>query len=88
MKYCQNCGAEVNENAVACIKCGCSIQPEHESNKNKVDDSVDIGLVILSAFIPLFGIIYWPVKAKERPNCARTCGITAIIAMIIWSIFF
>ena len=78
MKYCQSCGAEVNENAAVCVKCGCSIQQE-----KKIDDSVSVGLVILAVLIPLFGIIYWPVKAKDRPNCARACGIASIISWIL-----
>lgn len=82
MKYCQRCGAEVNENAVVCVKCGCSIQQAKE-----VDNSVSAGLVILSVLIPLFGIIYWPVKAKERPKCARACGIAAIISWVVYILF-
>ena len=78
MKYCQSCGAEVNENAAVCVKCGCSIQQE-----KKVDGSASVGLVILAVLIPLFGIIYWPVKAKDRPNCARACGIAAIISWVL-----
>lgn len=27
MKYCSNCGNEVHEQAVICVKCGCSIAP-------------------------------------------------------------
>lgn len=76
MKYCQHCGAEINENAAICLKCGCSVQSQD------VDNSVSVGLAILSVFIPLFGIIYWPVKAKERPKCAKACGIAAIISWI------
>ena len=26
MKYCSSCGAEVNEGAVVCVKCGCAVQ--------------------------------------------------------------
>ncbi len=25
MKYCSSCGAEINDNAVVCTKCGCSV---------------------------------------------------------------
>ena len=27
-KYCSNCGSEVDNNAVVCIKCGCAIQKD------------------------------------------------------------
>ena len=26
MKYCSNCGAEINEAAAVCVKCGCAVQ--------------------------------------------------------------
>lgn len=84
MKFCQNCGGEVNDNAVVCVKCGCSLQPT-STQQPEVDNSVSTGLVILSFLIPLFGIIYWPIKAKERPKCARTCGIVALVS---WAVFF
>ncbi|MDO4757369.1 MAG: zinc-ribbon domain-containing protein [Parabacteroides sp.] len=87
MKYCQHCGAEVNENAVVCVKCGCSIQQANNAPAKEVDNSVSAGLVILAVLIPLFGIIYWPVKAKERPKCARACGIAAIISWVVYILF-
>lgn len=85
MKYCQKCGAEINENAVVCVKCGCSTNPSNQLAE--VDDTISIGLVILSLIIPLFGIIYWPVKAKSRPKCAMTCGITGIASWIVGFLF-
>ena len=86
MKYCRTCGAEMNDNAVVCVKCGCAVQAEkHEPT---VDDTVSGGLVVLSVLIPLFGIIYWPVKAKERPKCARACGIAAIISWVVCFLIF
>jgi len=49
----------------------------------EADYSVSAGLVILSVFFPLFGLIYWPVKAKKRPECARICGIAGIISWFV-----
>ena len=81
MKYCQNCGAEINDNAVICLKCGCSIN--QSTKADEIDDSISVGLVILAILFPIFGIIYWPVKSKERPRCAKVCGISAIIAWVL-----
>lgn len=78
MKFCQHCGKELFDEAVVCPGCGCAVQ-----TTPAVDESVSVGLVILSALIPLFGIIYWPVKAKTRPKCALACGIAAIIGWVI-----
>ena len=85
MKFCQSCGAEINDNAVVCVKCGCSIKPVNQVEK--VDDTVSVGLVILAVLIPIFGVIYWPVKAKTRPRCAKVCGIAAIISWIVCFLF-
>ena len=79
MKFCEKCGAELNDEAVVCVKCGCSLN-KVVANTQNVDESVSSGLVVLSVLIPLFGIIYWPVKAKSRPKCAKYCGIAAIIS--------
>lgn len=81
MKFCQNCGAEIDKNAIICIKCGCSTKPANQATE--VDDSVSVGLVVLAVLIPLFGIIYWPVKAKSRPKCAKACGIASIISWVV-----
>lgn len=78
MKFCQHCGKELLDAAVICPGCGCSVQAIAE-----VDESVSVGLVILAVLIPLFGIIYWPVKAKTRPKCAKACGIAAIISWVV-----
>ena len=82
MKFCQNCGAEINENAVVCVKCGCSINPANRVAE--VDDSVSVGLVILAVLIPLFGVIYWIIKVKSRPRCAVSCAIAGIISWLIY----
>ena len=79
-KYCWNCGCEINNNAVICVRCGC---PSTQLNQmNEIDDSVNAGLVILAVLIPLFGWIYWADQAKARPKCAKTCGISATISWI------
>ena len=82
MKFCQYCGKELLDEAVICPGCGCSVQDENNTPTNTVDESVSAGLVVLAILIPLFGIIYWPVKAKTRPKCAKACGIAAIISWV------
>lgn len=82
MKFCQHCGKEILDEAVICPGCGCSVQTADNTAK-EVDESISIGLVVLAVLIPLFGIIYWPVKAKTRPRCATACGIAGIISWVI-----
>lgn len=54
MKYCQSCGAEVNENAVICTKCGCSLSNEKELKKMKGGND---GLAIASKIFLILGCI-------------------------------
>lgn len=32
MKYCQNCGGEIHDNAVICPKCGCAVSNSNAKN--------------------------------------------------------
>ena len=77
MKYCQQCGKEIADQAAFCPECGGAAQPA------AVEDSVSVGLVILAVLFPLFELIYWGVKGKVRPKCAKACGIAAIISWVL-----
>ena len=87
MKFCQHCGKEIMDEAVICPGCGCAVKAINTAQPTEVDESVSAGLVVLAVLIPLFGIIYWPVKAKTRPKCAKACGIAAIIAWVAYLYF-
>ena len=82
MKYCSKCGKEIIDEAIVCPECGCAVVAPQTTS---LEDKVSVGLCVLSALIPLFGIIYWPVKHKEYPKKAQACGITAII---FWALYF
>ena len=87
MKFCTHCGKELMDEAVICPGCGCSTdnKPQTATTQPREDDTVSVGLCILAALIPLFGLIYWPVKHSSTPKKARACGITAIIS---WAVSF
>ena len=72
------------EETVICPNCGCAVEGAAKLQEAE-EDTVSVGLCVLSALIPLFGLIYWPLKHKETPKKAKACGITAIIA---WAITF
>ncbi|MDD6011749.1 MAG: hypothetical protein PUC33_02770 [Oscillospiraceae bacterium] len=85
MKFCQHCGTELNnEEANICLNCGCAIQPE---NTNPTAE-YRIGIVVLAALIPLFGLIWWLLKKEERPKEARYCGIAALISFCVTIVFY
>lgn len=59
MKYCSNCGAEINENAVVCVKCGAavtnvnnSLQNNNINSNNSSKSSMILGIVAI-----IFGVI-------------------------------
>ncbi len=53
MKFCSSCGAEVNEKAVICTKCGCSLVEEKNSGEKKGND----GLAVASKIFLILGCI-------------------------------
>ena len=56
MKFCKHCGAEVLDNAIICVKCGCGIA-ENQNNKPAFQLNTSRGLIktILLSFLT-FGI--------------------------------
>ena len=67
--FCQNCGAQINDRAVVCVKCGCSVA---KSVSSSVDDNAALRLIVpigrsgwaiaagylgLLSLIPLFGVL-------------------------------
>ncbi len=80
MKFCQHCGKELVDEAVVCPGCGCAVTAKPTPVIALADDEVNVGLCVLSALIPLFGVIYWPLKHNETPKRAKACGVTALIS--------
>lgn len=57
-KYCSNCGNEVDENAVICVKCGSEIKKDNNSNVTTATPKASLILGILGiVFAWLFAII-------------------------------
>ena len=69
MAFCSNCGAQINDNAVVCVKCGCSVATKPVSS-NESDAAIRMlipvgrsgwaiaaGYLGLLSLIPFFGII-------------------------------
>lgn len=81
MRKCPTCGNEVSDNADICLKCKTSLFSKYSNYDD--NDTVSVWLVILSFFIPLFGLIYLAVHEKEYPNSAKKCGIAAVISYVL-----
>lgn len=84
MKFCSKCGKEIMDEAVICPNCGCEVKNSTVStSQNTVDDQVSIGLCVLAVLIPLFGVIYWPLKHQVTPKKAQACGIAGIVSWVV-----
>ena len=52
MKYCNSCGAEINEGAAVCVKCGCAVQ-NSVSPARKLKTNKGLLKYILLSFVTL-----------------------------------
>lgn len=78
MKYCSHCGAQIDDNAVICVKCGCSVA----QNNTNPQDAPNAGFAVLSFFFPVVGLILWLVWMNSSPLKAKSCGKGALIGVI------
>lgn len=93
MVYCKNCGAQMDDNASFCPKCGSEQRAanpyQNQRPRPPVDpnDSDSIGWAILGFLVPLVGLILFLVWSSTRPKSAKMAGIGALIG-VIFSIVF
>lgn len=79
MKFCSHCGAQIDDNAVICVKCGCSVS----GAKIDPQDAPSTGFAVLSFFFPLIGLILYLVWHSSSPMKAKSCGKGALIGVIV-----
>lgn len=53
------------------------------SNMPPQDEKANVGLAILSFFIPLVGLILFITKKDKQPKTAKACGISALVCVIL-----
>lgn len=82
MKYCPNCGAEMMDDAVICVKCGKQVAPMVSATP-AVRDASSPGYGILGFFIPIVGLVLYLNWKKDTPLRAKSAGIGALIGFIV-----
>lgn len=90
MAYCRKCGAEIDDEAVICPKCGVmqngSIQ-NFNQNKGTVDDG-SMTWFWIGFICPLAGLILYLVWRSSKPQNAKKANMGSIIGFIICYIAF
>lgn len=87
--YCSKCGAEINDNAVVCVKCGCAVKKQ-ESQTIIINESPSrewLVCLLLCFFLGYLGIHRFYV-GKTGTGIAQLltaggCGIWALIDFIM-----
>lgn len=91
-RFCSNCGKEVNENAVICVSCGCSLENRNNSvnvtinnNTNMVSPKSRLVAFLLCTFLGGLGIHRFYVgKVGTGILWLLTLGIFGIGTFIDW----
>ena len=82
--FCPTCGAEVNDNAVICVKCGCKIQ---QDKPKKYDETA---YILLGVLLGAFGVhnFYIGKNSTAIVQLLITLGTCFVFSFIvqIWAI--
>ena len=92
--FCTNCGNAIDDNAVVCVHCGAATQRGMTMGMGKpAEQPVDPnepasgGLKLLSALVPLAGIILGATESsKGRKRASKSYFIAAVIGMIFYAV--
>lgn len=76
MAYCKNCGEEIDDKAVICVKCGVP-----QNTKPEVVDNGGFVWAILGCCVPIAGLILFLIWKDEKPKTAKSAGIGALVCV-------
>ncbi|MCL2548504.1 MAG: zinc ribbon domain-containing protein [Symbiobacteriaceae bacterium] len=82
MKYCSNCGQEMPNSAVYCVRCGTTAPYEASAMAVAYDDYPSGGLKAVSFLIPLVGLILFIMNYHSKPESATAYGKFALVGFI------
>lgn len=84
--FCSKCGKEINDDAVICIHCGCSVNNRSSVVKNDAD-APSTGFAVLGFLIPIVGLILYLVNKDTYPQKAKSAGKGALIGFCVSLVF-
>lgn len=83
MKYCGNCGKELDDAAVICPHCGVP-----QKGAQDLTDSGSLGWGVLGCCVPLAGLILFLVWKDQKPKTAKMAGMGALISVGVCVLFY
>lgn len=90
MSYCTHCGAEVNDEAVVCINCGCPIK---NTSKTKTDNTIKTLILVFlilgcisgaSFLIPLAWCIPITLSVKNKMDNGEPISTSLKVCTLIF----
>lgn len=84
MAFCRNCGAQIDDQAVVCPKCGVA-----QGAGMSTSDGGEILWGLLGCCIPLVGLILFLVWKDTKPKTSKAAGIGALVgvlSIVVWYI--
>jgi len=82
MAYCSKCGAEIDNEAVICPKCGVPQPGKQIHVASNVNDVGGFGWGLLGFCIPIVGLILYLMWKDTQPLNGRAAGKGALISVI------
>lgn len=84
MAFCKNCGAQIDDKAVICPKCGV---PQTSQSSGSAD-SGGFGWGLLGFCIPIAGLILFLIWKDTKPKNSKAAGIGALTGVIVIAVFY
>lgn len=79
MKYCSNCGNELNDGADVCLNCGKQVSNNTTLTKQTTQEDDGTLYGFLGFCIPIVGLILYLTWQESKPNSAKAAGVGALI---------
>ncbi len=84
MAFCKKCGAQIDDQAVVCPKCGVA----QNSQLTQGSDNGGFLWSLLGFCIPLVGLILFLVWKDTKPVTGKAAGVGALVSVIVWVVLY
>ncbi|MBE6597880.1 MAG: hypothetical protein E7638_00395 [Ruminococcaceae bacterium] len=93
MKYCTHCGAQIHEEAVVCVHCGCSVEDPRNRRMNQRDDTLGTVVKVFMILgcisqgwmiLPLLWCIPMTISVFNSLNENRPIGVGMKICTLLF----